>query len=402
MEFDLFTFSSIIGTLVWIGKTAASYRLKTSLQTDKRVRLMNEIIQGIQVIKFFAWEQPFAKTIKEIRSREINGVRGSLYLRAIIYSFNFISKLSIFICLISYLYLGNIFTASSIFIVTSYFNLLYTSMLQFWPMAVTHVCEGFISIRRIQTFLSYNDTKPVMPTVTNKQSHDDEKDKIDENNDENNVEEKLLMEIKAATTKISTVPKRILNQNLERKGIFMRNASATWSDDKQGLNCDYLELSEQKLYGIVGQVGAGKSTLLHVILGELELDSGEIEINGTVSYSSQDPWIFEGTIRQNILFIEKFDEDRYGNVIKVCSLERDLELFTNGDETFVGERGSTLSGGQKARINLARCLYRNTDIYLLDDPLSAVDVKVGKFIYENAIKKFLKVTKLSSREFLLK
>lgn len=358
---------------------------------------MNEIIQGIQVIKFFAWEQPFAKTVKDIRSREINGVRGSLYLRAIIYSFNFISKLSIFICLISYLYLGNTFTASSIFIVTSYFNLLYSSMLQFWPMAVTHVCEGFISIRRIQTFLSYNDTKTELPTV-DKQNHDDDdndkkKDKIDENNDEKNVEKKLLMEIKAVTTKISAVPKRILNQNLERKGIFMRNASATWSDDKQGLNCDYLELTEQKLYGIVGQVGAGKSTLLNVILGELELDSGEIEINGTVSYSSQDPWIFEGTIRQNILFIEKFDEDRYGNVIKMCSLERDLELFTKGDGTFVGERGSTLSGGQKARINLARCLYRNTDIYLLDDPLSAVDVKVGKFIYENAIKKFLKVTK---------
>lgn len=135
---------------------------------------------------------------------------------------------------------------------------------------------------------------------------------------------------------------------------------------------------------------AGKSSLLHVIIGELDIDHGDCKINGSISYASQETWLFEGTVRSNIIFIEEFDQNRYKEVVRVCGLERDLKLMPNGDMTIVGERGISLSGGQKARISLARAVYKQADIYLLDDPLSAVDSHVGKHLFEECIKQFLK------------
>ena len=111
---------------------------------------------------------------------------------------------------------------------------------------------------------------------------------------------------------------------------------------------------------------------------------------GRLAYASQIPWIFSGTVRQNILCGLDYDADRYGRVIDACDLVDDICLFPNGDSTFVGERGVSLSGGQKARINLARTLYVDADIYLLDDPLSAVDTHVGRHLFDQAINTFLK------------
>lgn len=149
-------------------------------------------------------------------------------------------------------------------------------------------------------------------------------------------------------------------------------------------------MTSNQFCAIIGPVGSGKSTILHTILQELEIDRGELIINGVISYSAQEPWLFEGTVRQNILFTEEYDENRYKDVIRVCALERDLELLPYADLTIVGERGISLSGGQKARVSLARSIYRRADIYLLDDPLSAVDSVVGKHIFNNCIKDFLK------------
>lgn len=117
--------------------------------------------------------------------------------------------------------------------------------------------------------------------------------------------------------------------------------------------------------------------------------SGNIEINGSLSYVSQEPWVFAATIRQNIIFGAPYDKTRYNEIVHVCALEKDFKQFPNGDLTIVGDRGASLSGGQKARINLARAVYRNTDIYLFDDPLSAVDIHVSKHLYEECINRFL-------------
>ncbi|KAI5642314.1 ABC transporter domain-containing protein [Phthorimaea operculella] len=126
-----------------------------------------------------------------------------------------------------------------------------------------------------------------------------------------------------------------------------------------------------------------------MILSELPCNAGRVRVEGTVSYASQDPWLFVGSVRQNILFGQPFVKSRYMQVCKVCALERDISLFPHGDKTVVGERGVSLSGGQRARINLARAVYKEADIYLLDDPLSAVDTHVAKHIFEKCIKKYL-------------
>lgn len=122
------------------------------------------------------------------------------------------------------------------------------------------------------------------------------------------------------------------------------------------------ELNE--LCAVVGQVGSGKNTLLQVILGELDLDSGTMSVDGVVSYAAQGEWLFEGTIRLNLVFIEDYDKRRYKEVVKVCALERDFKLLPYGDSTVVGEGCISLSGGQKERVNLARAIYKRADIYL--------------------------------------
>ena len=130
--------------------------------------------------------------------------------------------------------------------------------------------------------------------------------------------------------------------------------------------------------------------MLNVLLGELIAKSGTCQVVGKLAYAAQDPWILPATIQDNILCGNKFDQIRYSKVISACSLDQDLRNFAIGDATEVGERGISLSGGQKARINLARALYVDADIYLLDDPLSAVDANVGRVIYKNAIRELLK------------
>lgn len=171
------------------------------------------------------------------------------------------------------------------------------------------------------------------------------------------------------------------------------NANAKWhgnskDDTLRNVNLTVLPGS---FVAIVGQVGSGKSSLLQAILRELPLTSGSIESCSRINYISQQPWIFASSVRQNILFGQKMDKSRYAEVIRVCQMESDICSFPHGDFTAVGERGINLSGGQRARINLARAIYKDADIYLLDDPLSAVDSHVSKRLIDECICGYLKV-----------
>lgn len=404
---------SFIPLQAWVGKKAASFRLKTATRTDRRVRFMNEIIQGIQVIKMYAWEPSFGRMVDQIRRREIRGIRGTLFIRAGLLSFNLVSRLSIFLSLVGYCYFGNVFTAKKVFIVTSYFNLLYSSMLHFWPLALTSVAEGFVSIRRIEEFLLLPERKMggMLPdkgvAVTNGHSTpasggaegDESEIKLMENVKMTNGGGQKDEGEKVSLTAVGKVrSKRFVNKKgFARRGIFMRNGTASWNKDAAegetevtGIRDITLTVEKGSLCAVVGLVGSGKSTLLQVILGELELDEGRLEISGDISYAPQEPWLFEGSVKNNIVFIEDYNEKRYREVVKVCALERDFQLLPLGDETIVGERGISLSGGQRARISLARAIYRKAEIYLLDDPLSAVDTHVGKHIFEQCIKEHLK------------
>ncbi|CAG2102234.1 unnamed protein product, partial [Medioppia subpectinata] len=173
--------------------------------------------------------------------------------------------------------------------------------------------------------------------------------------------------------------------------IMVKNIFVKWNKDNYKLTLDNIsvDLNSGDLLAVIGPVGSGKSSFLMSLLGELELMSGSIHINGTVSYSAQESWSFNNSVRNNILFGREYDERRYREVVRVCALERDLKILPFGDRTLMGENGVSVSGGQKARITLARSLYRNADICLMDDPLSAVDAAVAEHIFEQCIVDYL-------------
>ncbi|XP_061402316.1 probable multidrug resistance-associated protein lethal(2)03659 [Musca vetustissima] len=369
--------SALIGVIVmllfvpiqgYMGKKTSMLRLRTALCTDERVRLMNEIISGIQVIKMYAWEIPFGKMVDYARRKEMKAIRYVNYIRGIIGSFiMFISRISIFSSLVGYVLLGNFLTAEKAFVVTAFYGLLRVTMTVYFPMAVTQIAEIMVSFRRIQKFMLLDEVKmsenpaakaKMIPAI------------VSENG--------KIVEVRAEPTK--------------EPGILINNLTAKWNPEASENNLENvtLEFKEKQLIAVIGPVGAGKSTLIQTILGELQPSSGSINVNGTVSYASQEPWLFTGTVRQNILFGLPMDKKRYNLTVKRCALERDFELLPYGDKTIVGERGASLSGGQKARINLARAVYRQADIYLLDDPLSAVDTHVGRHLFDQCMRQYLR------------
>ena len=140
---------------------------------------------------------------------------------------------------------------------------------------------------------------------------------------------------------------------------------------------------------IVGDVGSGKSSLLAALLGQMKRTEGDCKVYGSLSYVPQEAWLLNMSLRDNITFGSEYNEKIYNQVIKICALERDLKLMADGDRTEIGERGINLSGGQRQRISLARCVYKQSDVVLLDDPLSAVDQNVGKHIFKQCIKHYL-------------
>ena len=170
--------------------------------------------------------------------------------------------------------------------------------------------------------------------------------------------------------------------------LLISNASCSWNQDYGAKTLNSINLTvgcNDNMLAITGAVGSGKSSLLTAILGELSLCAGHISFYGKVAYVPQIPWVFSGTIRENILFGLPFNQEKFLNVVQVCGLTKDLAVFSNGDMTKIGQRGVTLSGGQKARVGLARAVYSDADIYLLDDPLSAVDIKVGRRLFDACI-----------------
>lgn len=258
--------------------------------------------------------------------------------------------------------MGEKITAQKVFVVTCCFNVLKYTMTDFFPYGLAQVAEASVSVRRIQKFLLYEETKLVSDYYLNSE----------------------IQAIENGGDKIK--------HTLEEKGVTLKNVTAKWTNESTDntLTNITLEVPFGKLLAVIGPVGSGKSSLLNVILKELPITEGTLYVDGSISYAAQEPWLFAGSIRQNILFGAPMDKIHYQQVIEVCCLQRDLSLFPYGDKTIVGERGISLSGGQRARVNLARAVYKQANIYLLDDPLSAVDAHVGRQLFDNCINGFLK------------
>ncbi|XP_023034344.1 probable multidrug resistance-associated protein lethal(2)03659 isoform X1 [Drosophila willistoni] len=358
----------------YLGKKTSVLRLRTALRTDERVRMMNEIISGIQVIKMYAWEKPFGKLIEMTRIKEMSCIKQVNYIRGILISFAmFLSRIFISTSLIAYVLLGNILNAEKAFFVTAYYNILRRSVTMFFPQGISQFAELLVSIKRLETFMHREETQVL---------------------DKSKKKEILFTDEKERGYLIANNNRKEAHQDngISETLIDFNNFNAKWEtkaaeNTLQDIN---LQLGRRQLVAVIGPVGAGKSSLIQALLGELSPSSGSVKVNGTYSYASQEPWLFTGSVRQNILFGLDMDKHRYRTVVKKCALERDFELLPHGDKTIVGERGASLSGGQKARISLARAVYRRANIYLLDDPLSAVDTHVGRHLFDQCMRGYLR------------
>ncbi|XP_032412503.1 multidrug resistance-associated protein 4-like isoform X1 [Xiphophorus hellerii] len=328
----------------WFGKLFGIFRSKTAVLTDSRIRIMNEVVSGIRIVKMYAWEKPLSALVTEVRRKEIRQVLKSSYLRGLnMASFFASSKITVFVTFAAYALLGNAITASSVFVTVSLYGTIKLTVALFFPLAIEKMSETIVSVHRIKNFLT-------------------------------------LQEVERRTFELHL-------EEMKDSAVAMEKLSCYWDKtlDSPSLQNISLSVKPHQLLAVIGPVGAGKSSLLSAILGELPRDTGALTVKGQLAYASQQPWVFPGTVRSNILFGRELNPKKYEKVLRSCALKKDLELFPDGDLTLIGDRGATLSGGQKARLNLARAVYQDADIYLLDDPLSAVDAEVGKHLFEQCI-----------------
>ncbi|KAH8355857.1 hypothetical protein KR200_006141 [Drosophila serrata] len=363
---------------MYLGKKTSEVRLKTALRTDNRMRMMNEIISGIQVIKMYAWERPFEKLVAHARQKEVNAICHGSYIKGILSSFTtFLSRASIFLSLVGYVLLGQFLTPEVAFMVTAYYNVLQTTMMVFFPQAISQTAEILATIGRVQKFMLYDEVEKPAKSYDLIDTFTDQREEGCNEEGDSLLTPLLYSMNKAVTSKSS---------------ISITGLKAKWDSESPHYTLDGVDLSVHPgtMLAVLGSTGSGKSSLIQAILGELPAESGKIRVNGIMSYASQEPWLFSGTIRDNILFGQPMDRQRYDKVVRQCALERDFELLRLNDKTLVGERGTSLSGGQRMRISLARAVYREASIYLLDDPLSAVDSNVGKHLFEQCMRGYLR------------
>ncbi|XP_075985083.1 ATP-binding cassette sub-family C member 4-like [Anticarsia gemmatalis] len=390
----------------YMSKLAARLRMRTACKTDERVQIMDEIISGMQVIKMYAWEKPFEQVVALARKNEINCITSASYLRGVYLSFMvFTERLSLYITLLTYSLFGYQVTADIVFPLAQFFNTLQGTLSIIMSNAVSFLAEALISVQRLETFMLFDEREdlrsvPDVDIAKLVQSVEGQKKmktfseidlrpntfkKIDEEGIYNpgfDCNEKGIL-----SSAICPMP---VNPDV---GILIQNVSASWTEDGPiTLNNLNLTVPKGKLCAIIGAVGSGKSSVLQLLLNELRSSSGRVYLSGPLSYASQEPWLFVATVRQNILFGLPYNAKKYKEVIRVCALQKDFQQFPHGDQTLVGERGASLSGGQRARINLARAVYRQAEIYLLDDPLSAVDAHVGRQLFDECISGYLRHT----------
>jgi ATP-binding cassette subfamily C (CFTR/MRP) protein 4 len=334
--------------LQWFfSKKFGTYRKNTMQWTDERIKMINEILVGCQIVKMYRWEEALETIVHHTRKKEFKSIKKANRIRAInmaIY-FSSLSLVSLATFGGSWL-MGQKLSSENVFTVLSFFGLMRLPIATGIPDVIERLSESKIASQRINQFM--NLSKQTRAKTLQEHSNNDHK----------------------------CIP----------GSIVMDRASFTWDSTQSAqLIKINLNLNSGSLVGIVGTTGSCKSSLLAAILGEMYLIEGNSKINGKIVYVSQIPWIFSGTIRENILFSKCFDKEKYERVLKSCCLITDLQSFSAGDLTIIGEKGINLSGGQKVRVSLARALYTEADIYLFDDPLAAVDSTVARKIFQQCI-----------------
>ncbi|XP_071733419.1 ABC transporter C family member 13-like [Rutidosis leptorrhynchoides] len=332
----------------WIAELIATATKNMMEQKDERVRRTSELLTYIRTLKMYGWELLFSGWLMKTRSLEVKYLSTRKYLDAwCVFFWATTPTLFSLFTFGLYVMMGNQLDAATVFTCLALFNNL-ISPLNSFPWVINGLIDAIISTRRLSKFLSCFEHERFNGSATSYCSSSIEMD------------------------------------------IDIKDACCAWASSDEEvkepiLNRVNLAIPKGSLVAVIGEVGSGKSSLLNCILGEMKLIKGSVYSSGSVAYVPQIPWILSGTIRDNVVFGQNYDPIRYSAVLKACALETDVSLMVGGDMSYIGEKGLNLSGGQKARLALARAVYHGSDLVMLDDVLSAVDAQVASWILSNVI-----------------
>ncbi|GMF61674.1 unnamed protein product [Phytophthora fragariaefolia] len=385
------------------GRLIAGFQKKLLKVIDERVKVTSEALQGIRVMKLYAWEESLAQRVEKLRAKEV-GLLRKFHMYQVVNTVmlfltpSFVSGVTLGI----YVLIHHTITVVEAFTLVAMVNICRTALNQL-PQAIAGISKAKISYARLDAFLTSDEvaaqpflladhetTAPTSKSPLLGNSKEIQGAAIgrgcisirDASFEWPSTSQTEVIVVTSERSESATAVK-IEPEASNAESPAKKTATGNLAFKLEGVN---LEVERGSLVMIVGKVGSGKSSLLNAILGEMSRTSGILEIGGRVSYVSQDTWIRNATLRDNILFEEPYNSERYAQVLDASQLAMDLKSLPNGDSTEIGERGINLSGGQKARVAIARAIYRSgTDVLILDDPLSAVDPHVAHSIFDKCI-----------------
>uniref|UniRef100_A0A672Z756 ATP-binding cassette sub-family C member 5 n=1 Tax=Sphaeramia orbicularis TaxID=375764 RepID=A0A672Z756_9TELE len=355
-------------TMMFSSRLTAYFRRRGVAVTDRRVQKMNEILSYIKFIKMYAWVKAFSQDVRRIRDEERKILELTGYFQSITVG---VAPIVVVIASVAtfstHMLLGYDLTAAQAFTVVTVFNAM-TFALKVTPFSVKSLSEASVAMERFKNLLLLPevDSIPALPG-----------------------DPEVAVEMCGASLAWDGGGQSAQPSPCVRPAARLRHRDNLIVVLHSGSSLVLL-LFQGRLVGVCGSVGSGKTSLISAILGQMTVLEGSVAVRGRLAYVAQQAWILNATLRDNILFGREYQEDRYQSVLSVCCLRPDLTLLPNADLTEIGERGANLSGGQRQRISLARALYSDRDVYILDDPLSALDTHVANHIFNNAIRKQLR------------
>uniref|UniRef100_J3MBW1 MRP-like ABC transporter n=2 Tax=Oryza brachyantha TaxID=4533 RepID=J3MBW1_ORYBR len=338
----------------WISTRIAHATEKMMKHKDERISCAGELLAHIRTVKMYSWEKLFTQRLVERRELEVKHLATRKYLDAwCVYFWATTPTLFSLSTFSIFAIMGHSLDAATVFTCVALFNTL-ISPLNSFPWVINGMIDAVISSRRLSKYLS--------------------------------SPEKYSSVI---TAPADLLKHQNTDTNVDAMAVILCDVCCSWSsstvESSMILRDICLELQKGIFVAIIGEVGSGKSSLLNSIIGEISVTSGSVTSYGSIAYVPQVPWILSGSLQDNILLGKEFDPRRYEEVIHACTLDIDISAMVRGDMSHIGEKGLNLSGGQRARLALARALYHDSDVYLFDDVLSSVDSQVASYILEKAI-----------------